>query len=113
MAIEIFLTNGVDKKTLIDLLPQYKGHLIFTVGSKVPAHAVDATPKQFSAPPKGGVTQGPAPAANAPLEPGSGLKKNPPGALLERGPGGIPTGYATLPSVPPGVGAPGPSAVQE
>lgn len=112
--IEVFLTNGVDKKTLIDLLPQYKGHLMFTIGTKPPANAVDVTPKAFSAPPKGGVpsplgqsSQGPQGTPLSPLEPKGGLTKNPPGAILQRGPGGIPTGYSQLPGVPPGVGEPG------
>jgi hypothetical protein len=107
--IEVFITQGVDKKTIIDMLPQYKGYLKFTIGSKVPAHAIDVTPKQFVAPPKNagpGIGNVPNASAGGELEPGGGLKKNPPGLTLERGPGGIPTGYAQLPEVPPGVGAP-------
>ena len=106
--IEVFLTNGIDKKTIIDALPQYKGQLKFTVGTKVPAHAVEVTPPSFNAPSK---PQAPGAQPLQPLEPGGGIKRNPPGAILEKGPGGIPTGYAQLPQVPPGVGAP--SAVSE
>jgi hypothetical protein len=107
--IEIFLTIGNDKKTLIDLLPQYKGHMDFTVGTKAPAHAVDVTPKAFSAPPKNqqpGVGNVPQSGELSPLEPKGGQTKNPPGLVLGRGPGGIPTGYSSLPQVPPGQGAP-------
>jgi hypothetical protein len=111
MTIDVFVTMGIDKKTLIDLLPQYKGHMKFTVGTKVPAHAVDVTPRAFVAPPKNqepGVGNQPtAPPAGGGLEPKGGQVKNPPGLLLQRGPGGIPTGYAALPEVPPGVGQAG------
>lgn len=105
--IEVFLTQGNDKKTLIDLLPQYKGNLDFTIGTKAPASAIDVTPQQWT-PPQGGVqsplgSQGQEQA----LEPKGGQTKNPPGLTLERGPGGIPLGYAGLPTVPPGTGAPG------
>ncbi len=108
--IEVFLTNGVDKKTLIDLLPQYKGFLIFTVGTKVPAHAMDVTPAEFSAPPTSGIPgvggEPNAPSGGGELEPKGGLTKNPPGLILQRGPGGLPTGYSQLPQVPPGLGEP-------
>ena len=107
-SIEVFLTKGLDKKTLIDLLPQYKGHLKFTVGSKVPGHAIDVTPVEFAAPKnqQPGVGNVPPASPVTGLEPKGGQTKNPPGLLLQRGPGGIPTGYASLPQVPPGVGAP-------
>lgn len=105
--IGVFLTNGVDKKTIIDLLPQYKGYLVFTVGTKVPAHAMDVTPKQFVAPPKGqpGIGNQPPQRPAGGLEPKGGLVRNPAGLTLEKA-GGMPIGYSQLPQVPPGTGLP-------
>jgi hypothetical protein len=107
--IEIQISLGIDKKTIIDLLPQFKGQLKFTVAAKAPANAIEVTPVPFGAPPPPPAqAQKQAPGSPATTEPQGGLKKNPPGLIGPTRLDGLVTpSYQQIPVPPPGEGTEG------
>lgn len=110
--IDVFLSAAIDKKTLIDSLPQYKGQLVFEKGKTPPAAAIEVTPKPFEAPPgPGNVASGHQPdvlptGATIDSTHAAGVRKNPPGLIgPTAGPGGVPlASYQQVPMPPPGLG---------